>query len=200
MRLLRRWLLPALLVAVSCGPPGSKHPLTDPAAAKADPRLAGTFVGALEGARTVLHLFPKTGASLDLVLVGDDKEKGAAVLVFDAFPSVVGGRTYLNLRSKTFQGPYGEDPKLAEEWIFARYEVSPRGALTLWVMTEDEVKAAVEAGKLQGQVTEGDVHLTASSPELAAFVAAADPAKLFNRFGTFQKQADPAPARRRGQR
>lgn len=181
-------LLAALLLC-SCVPPESLHPLSDPAQQQADPRLSGTWTGDVNGSRTVLHLFPKTGPFLDLVLVGDDGEKGAVVLTFDAFPSVIGSRTYLNLRRKTFLPPYADATELAPTYIFARYELRRDGALTLWTMDDGPAKQAVAAGTLAGSVGEHAVQLTASTAQLAAFVAAADDAQLFHRLGTFKKTA-----------
>lgn len=184
--------LAALLFAAalcSCVPPESVHPLSDPAQQKPDPRLSGTFTGDLNGSRTVLHLFPKTGPYLDLVLVGDDGEKGGVVLTFDAFPSTIGGRTYLNLRHKKFLAPYADGTEIVPGYIFARYEVRKDGTLTLWTMDETLVKKAVEAGTLAGSVGERAVQLTASTAELSAFVAGADDALLFSKLGTFKKTA-----------
>lgn len=179
----------AALALCSCVPPESVHPLSDPAHQQPDPRLSGTFVGDVNGSRGVLHLFPKTGPFLDLVLVGDDKEKGAVVLTFDAFPSTLGGRTYLNLRRKTFLPPYADGTEIAPAYIFARYEFRKDSALTLWTMDDTLVEQAIKAGTLEGAVGERALQLTASTAALAAFVVAADDSKLFKLLGTFKKTA-----------
>jgi hypothetical protein len=180
---------------VSCSPPRSLHPLSDPAQAKADPRLAGTWVGKIDEEWMYLHLYPKEGAALDLVLVGGDGKNGAGVVVFDAFPSVIAGRSYLNLRAKVFRGEYGSDPEILPDYIFARYAIAKDGALTLWHMDDEgPVKEALTSGALTGTpAAKGeDVRLTSDSATLAAFVARADPDKLFKRFGSFRRLATPA--------
>lgn len=183
-----RWkLLVALsLAVVSCGPPRSSHPLSDPAAAKPDPRLVGLWTGLVNGSKATLQVFAKTGASLDLVLVGDDGEKGAAVLTFDAFPSALGGKTYLNLRAKTFHA-WADGFDLSPDYIFARYELTKDGALSLAVMDDAPVKKAVAAKTLAGTVADDDVTLSASTKDLAEFVRTAKPDELFSSFGTFRR-------------
>ncbi|MHB8877885.1 MAG: hypothetical protein ACYC8T_29680, partial [Myxococcaceae bacterium] len=180
LRMLGLVALCAAAVA-SCGPPESKNPLSDPAQARVDPRLTGLWAGEVNGSAATLQFFPKKGAYVDVVLVGDDGDKGAAVLTFDAFPTALAGKSYLNLRAKTFAGPYGENPSLAAEYIFARYEVGKDGALTLWTMDDAPVKAAVKAGKLKGTAGESTAKLTASTAELAEFVRGTDGEKLFTR-------------------
>src|SRR6478736_7699380 len=135
------------LVLVSCVPPESKNPLSDRALAKADPRLTGHFAAHMDDADAVLLLAPKTGASLDLVLVITEKDKGASVLSFDAFPSVIAGKTYLNLRNKDFKGPYAEHFEISAAYTFVRYQFAKDGSITLATMQGDPVKAAIDAGK-----------------------------------------------------
>ena len=174
------------LALASCSPPESPNPLSDPATAKADKRLDGIFVGRLGDTDGMVRLVPKEGARFDLVLVVDDSPKGAVVLTYDAFPTALAGKTYLNLRRKTFTDTYAEKFELSPDYIFARYEFDKSGALTLWTMDSSPVSAAVKEGKLKGK--EGDpVKLTASTEELAAFVSAAKPDELWHPFGTFKK-------------
>src|SRR5204863_529921 len=67
------------------------------------------------------------------------------------FPSVIGGRTYLNLRSKVFKGEFGSDPETFPDYLFARYELAKDGALTLWYLDDtDPLKEALKSGALSG--------------------------------------------------
>lgn len=179
---------------VSCGPPLSKNPLSDPKTAVADGRLKGLWVGTTGNADATLQLFPKAGAFFDLVLAGDDGDKGAAVVAFEGFPSQIGGKSYLNIRAKKFTGDYGESSEVSDEYIFARYEFAKDGSLTIWAMEDDLVEADVKAGKLEGTIVSGEIRLTASSETLAEYVKNADPAKLFHEIGTFRRVPVPAPA------
>lgn len=183
------------LALASCSPPESSNPLSDPAAAKADKRLDGIFTGRLGDTDGMLRLVPKTGPYFDLVLVVDDSPKGAVVLTYEAFPTALAGKSYLNLRRKTFTDTYAEKYELSATYIFVKYEVDKAGAVKLWTMDDDLVEDAVEAGTLKG--TRGDpVQLSASTEELAAFVSAADTDKLFRPFGTFKKVKGLAPTKR----
>ncbi|MBS2024175.1 MAG: hypothetical protein JST92_17370 [Deltaproteobacteria bacterium] len=177
------------LVLTSCVPPESAHPLSAPESAKADKRLSGLFTSHLDGVLVTLELVPKTGALVDLVLTGTDKDKGASVLAFEAFPTMLAGKSYLNLRAKTFKGPYADGAEVAEKYIFAKYEFGKDGALTLAIMEEEPVKAAIDAKKLAGTAGERALQLTASSEELAAFVQGADAKVLFRKFAVFRKIA-----------
>jgi hypothetical protein len=172
----------------SCVPPESQHPLSDPAQAKPDARLVGLWAGDFDGAGATIQFFPKTGPYLDLVLTGNDGEKGASVLVFDAFPSTVAGKTYLNLRAKTFEGSYADKITVASSFIFARYDVAKDGSITFFPMDDELVKTSVAAGKLKGSVKDGTVTLTASTKELAEYVRTADAEKLFKKLATFRKR------------
>ncbi len=188
MKPLRAILLLAL--AASCEPPRAKNPLSDFQAAKRDARLSGVWVGRVGDDDSALITFvPRDGARFDVVLVGNDHDKGAFVLTFEGFPSLIGGKSYFNLRAKSFSGDYAEKSSVAERWIFARYEFAKDGALTIWNMDDEPVKVAINAGKLDGKAGSGEVEITASSAKLAAYVTTADPTTLFKKFGTFNRVA-----------
>ncbi len=181
-----------ILTGGSCEPPTSLHPLSDPAKAAADPRLVGAWFARLGDGDAWLHVIGKTGALLDFVLVGDDGDKGAAVIAFEGFPSEIKGRRYLNLRTRS-SGPYDADVKLGELWTFARYDVAKDGGLTIELMNDDLVAAAVKAGALAGvPTTDGATKLSSDGAALGAWIAAQDPAKLFTKLGTFKRVARPA--------
>ncbi len=182
-------LLAVIALVASCEPPRSKNPLSDPATAKRDERIFGTWAGRVgDKSDVTLTVLARRGATFDLVILGDDHDNGAVVLAFEGFPSVIGGKSYFNLRSKSFTGDYGEKSHVAECWIFARYEVGTDGVLTLFDMEEDPARAAILAGKLEGKIESGQVELTGASTKLAAFVATSDASKLFTKFGTFKRQ------------
>ena len=181
----------SLLICVgavgSCEPPKSKNPLSAPASAKADLRLNGLWRGDVNGSFVSLHVVPKEGAAIDLVLVGEDGTKGAFGLTFDAFPSNIGGQSYLNLRAKTFKGEYADSAEIGSEYIFAAYEIGKNGALMIGNMSAKLVEDAIKAGTLKGTSDERVVHLTAESSALAAFVQSADASKLFDKPWTFKR-------------
>ncbi len=183
-------LVAAVVALSSCEPPKSKHPLTELKSAVADPKLAGVWSGQVgkDGSKMTLSIFPREGALFDAVLVGDDGDKGAVVLTYEGFPSVVAGKKYWNLRAKTFEGDYAERSKVSDAFIFVRYEVGKDGSLSLWQMDDGPVEAAVKAGTLEGVIGEkAPVQLTASSEKLAAFVASPAGDKSFTPFATLKR-------------
>jgi hypothetical protein len=180
-------LLAALLF--SCEPTRSTNPLSDPATAKADARLTGLWTGTVkDGDVATLEILPHgKGAAIDFVLIGDDGDKGAFVIQFDAFPSVIGGKSYLNLRPKIAQGEFGDPAaKVSDLYLFARYEVAKNGDLTLWTTKDEVMKDAVTSKALEGTVDHDDVKLSESTAKLSAWVEKA-PETLWNKFGTFKK-------------
>lgn len=200
-----RWL-PALamagLVAIAgCVPPESVNPLSDPATAKADPRLAGAFSATLDGGEAWLHFNPREGSAVvDVILIGYDPRDGAMVLHYEAFPTQIGKYGYLNLRAKKFDDMLETKYTRSPTYIFARYEIAKDGALTLSVMDDTPAEKAIAKGEIAGKiskagddtsglgaVTEG-TFLTADSAKLSAWVAKSDP-KLFNTLGVFRKVA-----------
>lgn len=174
-----------LLALVSCGPPRSDHPLSDPSQSKLDAKLMGSWRGTKEGDAVFFHVMEKEKGLFDAVLVGQDKKKGAVVLTFEGFSTELNGKRYLNLRPKKAKDDYGEEWDVAPRWLFAMYSVT-NGALTLSLMDEELVKAAVTGGKLKGRVEGDDVVLTEETAPLAEFVKAADSAKLFKTFATMK--------------
>ncbi len=152
------------LTLASCEPPRADHPLSDPHSAKLDARLVGMWSGHTtnksdsksgndksqkEDVVDVL-VMPVTDATdanskgapgqFDLVLVGHDSH-GAEVITFRGFATQLGGKSYLNLREKSFSGAYASKTTFTDHYIFARYELGKDGALTLFTMDETPVKA-----------------------------------------------------------
>jgi hypothetical protein len=174
-----------LLALVSCNPPRSDHPLSDPTQAKIDAKLVGSWRGAKDGDPVYFHVMEKEAGQFDAVLIGQDKKKGAVVLTFEGFSTELNGKRYLNLRPKKAKDDYGEAWDVAPRWLFAMYSVT-NGALTLSLMDDEPVKAAVSSGKLKGRIEGDDVVLTEETPKLAEFVRGADSAKLFSVFVTLK--------------
>jgi len=189
-----RVIVPCLML-LACDPPKFSNPLSNPQTAKADPRLVGIWNVVIDGKHGTLTVVPNAGATVDLVFVAGDGEKGAFVIGFNAFPTALDGKTYLNMRGKRWVG--SDKTELDKEWLIVRYEVTrPRGdttdTLALWIMQDDEIKAAIAAGRLRGKVETkmaGDVHVTSDTSVVANFVKNANDAKLFRKYGgSFRRQ------------
>lgn len=184
---MRRTLVLLLLAVASCEPPSSTYPLSDAAAAKVDSKLVGMWRGQKDGDVVFLHVTGKDKGLIDLTLLGTDTKKGSVVLTFEGFTSELGGKKYLNLRPKTAKGgPWEDTWDVRPQYIFAHYELKG-GGVTLSLMRDAPlVKEAVTGGKLAGKIEGDNVVLSEETPKLAAWVQAADHAKLFEAFATFK--------------
>ncbi len=184
-----------LVLGFSCEPPKSKNPLSPPGSTL-DARLVGVWSGHFgEGAEATLTILPRGGARFDLVLLGNDATKGAVVLAFEGFSSTIAGKSYWNLRAKSYGDDYAGTVQVADDYIFARWEIARSGALTVWQMDGDPASAAVQAGALEGtQAAGAAVLLSAPSEKLAAFVASPAGQKSFIHSGTFKRTGTRVPA------
>ena len=199
-----RWLLAAAVAGLAaiagCVPPESVHPLSDPAKAKADPRLAGAFAANLDGGEAWLHFNPRAGSAVvDVILIGYDPREGAMVLHYEAFPTQIGKHGYLNLRAKKFDDMLEAKYTRSPTYIFARYQFAKDGALTLAVMDDDLAEKAIGKGEVEGKTSRGGeatdlgtvtgngTVLTADSATLSAWVAKSTDPALFNTLGVFRR-------------
>jgi len=99
------------------------------------------------------------------------------------FVTTIGDESYMNMRS------VGADSKTT--YSLFHYTITPDQTLHMWGLSQDEMAAAVRAGKLKGTVqergasgkppqTDVDVHLTDSSERLANFISRHDPEDIFD--------------------
>jgi len=168
--------------------PESMNPVSAVATARPDPRLFGTWSAIMEGDRVSLRVW-SSEAGLTNALLTEHQEGGRTKSdLYEAFPSRVGDLEVVNVKELD-----GKD----HGWSVLKYEVSER-ELTLWMTDFDAVRGDIKAGKLKGIAEEGalgETRITASSAQLAAYLAAADPKRLFRKPLVFQKDAPPAPSR-----
>lgn len=74
-------------------------------------------------------------------------------------------------------------------YVIVKHEIKD-DALTVWMLDEEKVKAAVKQGKLSGKVKNGafsEVVVSASSEKLTAFFKSSDSKQLFTLFGRLEK-------------
>ncbi len=178
--------LVAAIGFVSCEPPKSQNPLSDPKGAKADLRLAGLWAGHMNKDVDYIVFAPREDQMMDLVLIGQDSKDGAFTMHYEFYPTTIDGKDYMNLRSKFFPDPDSEKFVLSPTFFFARYEISKDGILSLWPMSDDEVKKAITNEKLEGNV-DAIPMITADSAKLSEFIKNADPEELFWFMGKYKK-------------
>jgi hypothetical protein len=165
----------------------SENPLGSPESAQIDQRLLGYWIAkngdiiyfSAKDAHWMLAVTtPKASESPDPSTAKNNNPESDLFFV-----TTIGDETYLSMRSAS------GDSKI--KYSFYRYTITPEQTLQMWGMSQDEMAAAVRAGKLKGTVqdngttgkpprTDLDVHLTDSSEHLVKFISRHDPTEIFN--------------------
>ena len=189
--------IPHLILATACllfagCLPESINPLSTPATSAIDPRFEGVYqdsndakAGAsywhfhYRGASALAKGVRRSTTWLEIVNIGHESEGGLDIVCYKALATKIAGHDYFSFIGLPEDGAI----KSAATYSFARYEVTWRGDLRIWIANESAFVAAVKAGKLRGKVTGGalgaSVTLTDTAAHLAAFIAAGDPHQLF---------------------
>jgi len=206
---------PALAAAVGLFLTGcfatSKNPLSSPATSMIDPSLEGVFVARQDKKDedlSVVHFHYRreksaTGSAthttpwLEILNIEHDKEGGLRGAAYRALTVRLGGHEYMSIVEVGSVSANGNSPASLPGGVKAkstvyqllRYEVGVLGELRVWFADTTALQRAIEAGKLQGQVTHHNpvagtfntdsVQITDSTEHLAAFVAGSDPRVLF---------------------
>jgi hypothetical protein len=178
-----------LLAPTACGRVLCDNPLTSPAEAKADSRLRGLY--SIRGTQPdLVYLLPrKNSATVDVIFIDRAEPKSgretSGAWRCDAFPSRLGGRTYLNARSCLPDSKNGVTAP-SDRYDIVRYEFGEDGVLVIRLMNTGPVVEAIDSGQLTGKrdctggvFSECKPLVSAKSAELAAFVASTDDASLF---------------------
>ena len=194
-RILPTFLAAACLLLTGCLPE-SVNPLSTPATSLIDDRFEGVYQQvekdhSASADRGYWH-FHYRGASdsaqgahrsttfLEILAVGYEPKGGLDTTHYEALATKIAGHDYLSFTELPKDG----SKKQPASYGFARYEVSWRGDLRVWLANESAFVSAVKAGQLRGKITPskfGDsVLLTDTTAHLAAFIAAGDPRKLFD--------------------
>ena len=151
-----------------------------------DPALAGAWRGKMEdGGPVYIHFLQTKDGGLSALLVtgGETSAADQGWAAFTIVTAEVNGTRYISALWDLNDGK----PVEAREkgYHLMRYAILPDGALQLSAVNEEKLKAAVQAGKVEGQIEgeggSGEVRLTASSEKLVKFLKQADPADLFDR-------------------
>ena len=143
------------------------NPLSDPEKPQADPKLAGVWKNDF-GA---LHFSARKDGRMDVKYVTQDSQQRESVENYVLFVTTLGDNSYINLQ--------GAGQK---SYLILNYKING-DELTTSLMCDEEVKKALEAGKLKAQKTgsqyQAETVVTDSSENLAAFVKGQEQDKLF---------------------
>jgi acyl-coenzyme A thioesterase PaaI-like protein len=165
----------------SCDPASFKNPLTDPAKAKVDGKLTGTWGARDESTEFVLFVQPTQQGKVDVTLVGRGTNDGVSHMTWRGMTSTVGGKTYLNLQEKFFTDNWGNKYEVKPDYIVVRYE-----------LTGDTLKLNYLDGDGLNALDGGAAALTAETAGVAATIEKL-PAKSFTHFMNFKRFKVPAP-------
>lgn len=167
------WAALALAAVGSCDPAQFKNPASDPAKIKSDPKLTGTWVA--HDAKTEFTFFAQEREDhhVDLLLVGRSADDGVSSIAWDAFPSAIGGKTYLNLREKVFSDSFGNKYTLKPPFMLVRYELTGE-TLSLSYLSQEAAEA------------DGGVPFEGDTASVAAALVKLPP-KAFSHFQTFKR-------------
>lgn len=181
-----RLLLASACVFIAGCYPESVNPLSAPAASLFDDRLPGVYEQREADEKTFWHLryraLPVKGGAedepipkLEVVRISHLKNnRGLETNRFDVLATRIGKKNYFSFVE--LQDGGGKTPVT---YGLARYEVNWLGEVRVWMASKTAFAEAVKSGQLKGKISGDSVALTDSTESLAAFVAAADPKKLF---------------------
>lgn len=176
--------LAALAVcSLLAGCPESVHPASDPAQATPDPGLHGVWHGSFEGDEVYVHVGPGERGMTEATVVTHQKKGALKTERYLAFPTRLGKLDLLNVRQIDANGDL-------RGYVLFRYQASAR-KLTLWMLSYSAAREDIKAGKLKGKAEEGpygDTLITASSPELAAYLQEGEQARLFDKPLVFRRE------------
>ena len=107
---------------------------------------------------------------------------------FRMFPSRIAGHAFMNLRLIAPEEGQGD---FRGGYLLARYEITEKDELTVWLLDDKGATAAIKSG-LAGDVKRGrwtsEVTIVTSTEEWVSYVQTIDPARLFGmEYATFQR-------------
>jgi len=170
------------LVLTSCMTE-SVHPISSPTTAVADPRFIGDWRGA-EGDDEIYRFVPRKGAWLHVINLPDPSNNSTKLNrrvgeFGDAFPSVIGKNTFLNVLLTN------EDGQPGKNYVLIRYKFTHGNRrIRMWTMSQDGPISAIEAGKLKGKIVEDrfskNVLLQDTSANILKFIQNSNIGDLFD--------------------
>jgi len=182
IRISKALALVAVLALAACYPPVTTHPVGSTMGLKADPVLSGTWKGAGTDKKPVyLHFLTRTYGPDTLAVIVPARGEASDLIVVSFTTARLGAASYLNVRFAQADGkpvagqPAGTVPVL--------YRIDAKGTLTMALMDENAVKAAIAAGRIKGTVgagTDGDATLTGDAKSTDALFASPAVLRLFH--------------------
>ncbi|HWA92841.1 MAG TPA: hypothetical protein VG889_22610 [Rhizomicrobium sp.] len=185
MNLLRFAILGfAALVVAACLPVTTKHPIGTTVGFKEDKALLGMWKGRGEDedAKDAWFAFLRNadGSTTAIMMTSDPDGDDWGTFRLDL--ATLGGNRIMNVHGGLKNGK-PDDDEMSKQNIPFLYSFGADGTLTLSLLDEKAVAAAIQAGKIAGTVEKssmGDVTITAEPAALDAFFATKEGAALFS--------------------
>jgi hypothetical protein len=176
----------AALIVAACLPVTTRNPVGTSVGFKNDPALVGLWKAepdkdSPEDKPGYIAFLNGDEDSTMTGIVLDPGKDGGDWSSYNLKLATLGGNHLINVWSVLNNGkPADGDEAKAD--ILMLYQLGKDGKLTLRLMDEDSVKAAIQAGKIKGEIepgNTGDVRITAEPKDLDAFFATKESAALF---------------------
>jgi hypothetical protein len=180
-------IVPAAFLLLS-GCADSKNPLCDPQTSKADERLLGVWRERDEDGGVTYYHVGRVGKKLPggmmwAVFVQHNKREVELPGVWLIFPTILGGKSYLNLTDASRQRlnllkEKGWKPEADDHYFILKYQVQG-DTLLLSSMDKDAKERAIKGGKIKGAIEKDEgkwvdrVEFTDSTENVARLVAEA---------------------------
>ena len=162
------------LCAMSACVPEFENPLVPDKNLMPDTQLTGTWMAEKDGERYWAYVYPRKDGWVDIILaeLRNEKEGPQSIDIdmYEGYSASVGGARFLVVRERSTH-PQEREDKLT----MVHYSVSPGGILSIRMLDDSKIKAAIDKGLLNGDTKqEGYVNgslVTSSAEELAAFIS-----------------------------
>jgi hypothetical protein len=183
----------ALLIA-ACYPVTTTNPVGTTAGFSAAPELAGLWRAEMAHSKdevVYFHFLPMEDGTFKVVIVSGGEKLGGDWSIVRVTVANLDSHHFLNAELVFNNGKQETDA--AKGIVPLLYRVEPDGRISLYLMSEDAAKEAIQRGEIAGTIEPGDlgdVNLTAEPDDLDAFLGSDAGASLFTeKFATLTKMA-----------
>ncbi len=173
-------LLLSVVLFLSACVPDSRHPLPPPADGKGDDRLIGCWIFVGESDKGYLDI-SSVGGGRYHVVIQNGPDASSHTTETDILPTRIDGQLFMTVVGF---GPPEEGGPEGAPHLIARYDMTVQGDWLVYPMRLEALAEDVRVGLVAGKVSPSElwgeaVRLTADSEALAAYIAAADPTRIF---------------------
>lgn len=162
----------------------SLNPLSDPSSAKYDQRLGGVWFFKENGKNGYIHIGKGANNVTQALLVGTKDDGSIDFALFNMFPTDINQSEYMNI---VLLDRLGGNKKEISGYFILRYELANTDKILLYSFNRDELKLAVDRGKLLGNVSNENavidfIKITDSSENITKYLKSVkNTDKLFNK-------------------